>query len=310
LFQKAEQIFVAGRGSRLYFIFTIIESVTIEPPRHLVIQPKSGWRFVDWKELVRYRDLFWFLSIRDVSVRYKQTIMGFGWAIIRPVASMVIFSVVFGRLAQMPSDGVPYPLFSLCAMIPWTYFSTAFSSSAQSLVTNANLIKKVYFPRIIVPMTPVLGGLIDFAVAIAILAIMMFFYRVQPNAGILVLPLLIGLMVFSAAGIGLWLSAMAIQYRDVSQAMPFVGQLLMYAAPVVWPTSLIVQKFPEHGELARLIYGIYPMAGVIEGFRAALLGTAPMPWDMIGVGAVVSLVLFASGLLYFRRLERIFADVA
>lgn len=280
------------------------------PTQHLIIVPKSGWRFVDWKELVRYRDLFWFLSMRDVSVRYKQTVMGFGWAIIRPVASMVIFSVVFGRLARMPSDGVPYPLFSLCAMIPWTYFSTAFSTSSQSLVANANMLKKVYFPRIIIPMTPILGGLIDFGVALVILGVMMFFYGSVPTAGIVVLPLLIVLMMISAAGIGLWLSAMAVQYRDVGQAMPFVAQILMYAAPVVWPVSLIVQQFPEHGQLARLLYGIYPMAGVIEGFRSALLGTGPMPWDLITVGGVVSVLLFVSGLVYFRRLERTFADVA
>lgn len=280
------------------------------PTQHLVIEPKSGWRFVDWKELVRYRDLFWFLSMRDVAVRYKQTVMGFGWAIIRPVASMVIFSVVFGRLAEMPSDGVPYPLFSLCAMIPWTYFSTAFSTSSQSLVANANMLKKVYFPRIIIPMTPILGGLIDFGIALVILAAMMFFYGVVPGAGILMLPLLIILMMVAAAGIGLWLSAMAVQYRDVSQAMPFVAQILMYAAPVVWPVSLIAKHFPEHGEIIRLLYGIYPMAGVIEGFRAALLGTGAMPWDLIAIGGVVSVLLFVSGLVYFRRLERTFADVA
>jgi len=284
--------------------------VTEKSNLHLVIQPKSDWKLFDWSELVRYRDLFWYLSIRDVSVRYKQTVMGFGWAIIRPVASMLIFSTVFGRLAQIPSDGVPYPLFSLCAMIPWTYFSTAFSNSALSLVANANMIKKVYFPRIIVPMTPVLGGLIDFAVALGILAIMMPFYGVYPNAGVLVLPLLIALMMLSAAGIGLWLSALAVQYRDVNQAMPFVGQVLMYAAPVVWPVSLIVQKFPVHGLLARRLYGLYPMAGVIEGFRSGLLGSGPMPWDLIITGGVVSVLLFIGGLIYFRRLEKTFSDVA
>ncbi|HET7537864.1 MAG TPA: ABC transporter permease [Candidatus Didemnitutus sp.] len=277
---------------------------------HLVIQPKSGWRFVDWRELVRYRDLFWFLSMRDVTVRYKQTVMGFGWAIIRPVASMVIFSVVFGRLARMPSDGIPYPLFCLSAMIPWTYFSTAFTSSSQSLVSNAGMLKKVYFPRVIIPLTPVLGGLIDFGVALIILALLMPLYGIYPGAGVVVLPLLIAIMMIAAAGLGLWLSALAVQYRDVSQAMPFVGQILMYAAPVVWPVTLIVQQFPNHGESLRLVYGLYPMAGVIEGFRAALLNRGPLPWDLIGIGAVVSIALLISGVFYFRRLERIFADVA
>lgn len=279
-------------------------------PPHLVIQPKSGWRFVDWQELARYRDLFWFLSMRDVSVRYKQTVMGLGWAVIRPIASMVIFSVVFGRLARVPSDGIPYPLFCLCAMIPWTYFSTAFTTSSQSLVANANMIKKVYFPRVIVPMTPVLGGLIDFGVAMAILAVMMPIYGVYPGTGIVVLPLLILIMMTAAAGIGLWLSAMAVQYRDVSQAMPFVGQILMYAAPVVWPVTLITHQFPEHAASLRLLYGLYPMAGVIEGFRAALLNSGPMPWDLIAIGGAVSVALLVSGVFYFRRLERTFADVA
>jgi lipopolysaccharide transport system permease protein len=293
-----------------FFPPAAIVFMTTEASRHLVIQPKSAWRLIDWKELVRYRDLFWFLSMRDVSVRYKQTFIGFGWAIIRPVVTMVLFTVIFGKFAQMPSDGVPYPLFYLCALIPWTYFSTAFTVSAQSLVQNTNIIKKVYFPRIIIPLTPVLGGLIDFGVAFAILAGMIPFYGVHPHIGILALPLLLALMMLSASGIGLWLSALSVQYRDVNHATPFLGQLLMYAAPIVWPVSMIVQRFPEHGQLARLLYGLYPMAGVIEGFRAALLGTGPLPWDLIGVGSVSSLLLCLSGLICFRRLERTFADVA
>ena len=267
------------------------------------IKPKSGWRLIDLKELVAYRDLFFFLVWRDIKVVYSQTVLGFLWAIIRPVFSMIVFSVVFGRLARMPSDNIPYPVFSYVALIPWTYFSTALSGSTQSLISNVNMITKVYFPRLIIPLTPVLAGLVDFAISFIVLACLMAWYQIVPTIYILVLPLLILLMVLTASGIGMWLSAMAIQYRDIRHAMSFLVQLLMYAAPVVWPVSLIPVKY-------RLIYGVYPMAGVIEGFRSALIGTTPMPWDLIGIGALSALVIAVSGAFYFRRMERVFADVA
>lgn len=272
-----------------------------------VIQARSGWQLIDWRELQEYRDLFYFLVWRDVKVRYKQTILGFGWAIIQPFFSMIVFSVVFGNLAKIPSDGVPYPIFAYAALVPWTYFSQAMSDSTGSLIGNTQLLTKVYFPRLIIPMTPVLAKLVDFAIALGIVGLLMAWFRLPPTWNVLFLPLLVLLMMLTAAGIGMWLSALAIQYRDVRYAVRFLVTLLMYAAPVVWPVSLLGERF---GPTARLLYGLYPMAGVIEGFRASLLGTVPMPWDLIGMGSITALALFLSGALYFRRMERTFADVA
>lgn len=268
-----------------------------------IIEAKKGWQVIDWRELRQYRDLFYFLVWRDIKVLYKQTVLGFAWAIIQPIVSMVIFSVIFGRLAQIPSDGIPYPLFSYAALVPWTYFAGAMNGATNSLISNAGMLSKVYFPRLVIPMTPVLAKLVDFGIALAIIAALMLWYGTVPTLAILYLPLLTLLLVVSATGVGLWLSALAIQYRDVRFAMPFVSQLLMYAAPVVWPASLIPAQY-------RLLYGLYPMGGVIEGFRAALLGATPMPWDLIGMGTISALLVMISGAFYFRRMERIFADVA
>lgn len=268
-----------------------------------IIEAKKGWQVIDWRELRQYRDLFYFLVLRDIKVLYKQTVLGFAWAILQPVFSMVVFSIVFGRLAQIPSDGVPYPLFSYAALVPWTYFAGAMNGATNSLISNGAMLSKVYFPRLVIPMTPVLAKLVDFVIALAIVAVLMLWYRTPPTWNVLYLPLLVLLMVLTAAGIGMWLSALAIQYRDVRFAISFLSQLLMYAAPVVWPVSLVPIEY-------RLVYGLYPMAGVIEGFRAALLGSAPMPWDLIGMGTVSALLLALSGAFYFRRMERVFADVA
>jgi len=244
---------------------------------------------------------------REVTVIYKQTILGLSWAIVRPVFSMIIFSVIFGNLVKAPSDGIPYPIFSYIALVPWTYFSTAMTRSANSLVNVAGIITKVYFPRIIIPLVPVVAGLIDFFIALAIVGFLMIYYSILPTANIVWLPLLIVLMIMTSAGIGMWLSALAIQYRDVRYAAQFLSQLLMYAAPVVWPVSLIKDKF---GEKIVFLYGLYPMAGVIEGFRSALTGHNPMPWNLIGMGALTAVILFFTGAFYFRQKERIFADVA
>lgn len=279
-------------------------------PQQTVIEPKKGWQVINWRELRDYKDLFYFLVKRDVTVLYKQTILGFGWAILRPVFSMIVFSVIFGKLAKMPSDGVPYPVFAYAALLPWQYFSTAMSKSTSSLVGNASMLTKVYFPRLVIPMTPVLAGLVDFFIASTILAVLMAWFGIAPTLNIVFLPFLILLMILTAAGIGMWLSSLAIQYRDVNHAMGFVSQLLMYAAPVVWPVSLITETFPEWGDTIRTVYGLYPMAGVIEGFRAALLGTNAMPWDLIGMGTLSAVLIAVSGAFYFRRMERIFADVA
>tara|TARA_Y100000031_G_scaffold82821_1_gene91132 strand:+ start:305 stop:1159 length:855 start_codon:yes stop_codon:yes gene_type:complete len=273
----------------------------------LVIKPKSGWQLVDWKELIEYRDLFYFLVKRDVLAIYKQTVLGFTWAIIRPVFTMVVFSVVFGGLAKIPSDGIPYPIFSYTALIPWTYFAAAMNASTQSLISGKGIFTKVYFPRLIIPLTPVISKLVDFAIAFVILFGLMAWYGISLTVNLVFLPILILMMMLTASGIGMWLSAMAIQYRDIPQGVGFLSQLLMYAAPVVWPLSLLKERF---GESAVLVYGIYPMAGVIEGFRSALLNHSPMPWELIGIGILTAIFLFISGALYFKSKERFFVDVA
>lgn len=273
----------------------------------IVIEPADGWQLINWRELRQYRDLFYFLVMRDIQVLYKQTVLGFAWAVIRPVFSMFIFTVIFGNLAAVSSDGVPYAIFNYVALVPWLYFSTSFSASALSLVSNTDMLTKVYFPRLAFPMTAVFAKLVDFVISFALVGVLMVWFRVVPGVNVIYLPLLVLLMVLSAAGAGLWLSALAVQYRDVKHALPFLTQVLMYAAPVVWPASLIGERY---GQVARLLYGLYPMAGVIEGFRSALLNTNPMPWDLIGMGFLSAIVLFISGAFYFRRMEFLFADLA
>lgn len=273
----------------------------------IIIEPVSGWQVINWRELRDYRDLFRFLIDRDIKVLYKQTVLGFGWAILRPLLSMIIFTIIFGNLAEVDSDGVPYAIFSYVALVPWLYFSTALSSSSLSLVNNTDMLTKIYFPRLVFPMTPVVSKLVDFVISFVIVFVLMAWFRIPPTVNIIYLPLLIALMMLTAAGLGLWFAAMSVQYRDVKHAMPFLTQILMYAAPVVWSGSLIAERF---GQAGRYLFGLYPMVGVIEGFRAALLDTGPMPWDMIAVGTVSALILFVTGLFYFRRMESTFADVA
>jgi lipopolysaccharide transport system permease protein len=268
-----------------------------------VIRPRSGWKIIDLHELGAYRDLYFFLVWRSVKVRYAQSVLGIGWAVIQPLFQMVVFTVVFGRLAGVKSDGVPYPVFSFAALLPWTYFSSSLSEATDSLVANASILSKVYFPRLILPMAAVLAKLVDFAIASLVLGGLMVWYGTPPNLGILIVPVLVLVMMATAAGAGMWLTALAIQYRDVKYAMSFLVQLLMYAAPVVYPASLVPERY-------RLVYALNPIVGVIEGFRSGLLGTREMPWDMIGVGAGMALVLLMTGALYFTRKERLFADVA
>ena len=278
-------------------------NLTAHVPQQTVIEPSNGWHLVNVRELLRYKDLLYFLVWKEIKVLYKQTILGLTWAIIRPLFTMVIFSVVFGRLAKIPSDGIPYPIFVSVALVPWTYFSTAITSSSNSLVGNTNLLTKVYFPRLIIPMTPVLSGLVDFGIAFLMLVGVMTWFRIAPTWNVVFLPFLLLLMICTASGIGMWLSALAIQYRDVKHVVPFLAQLLLYTAPVAWPASLIPSGY-------RLVYGLYPMAGVIEGFRSALLGTNSMPWDLMAMGSLSTSLILFSGALYFRKMERIFADVA
>lgn len=244
---------------------------------------------------------------REVTVLYKQTVLGFMWAIIRPVISMIIFSVVFGSLAKIPSDDIPYPIFSYVALVPWIYFSSTMSKSTQSLLGGTGIFTKVYFPRLIIPLTPVLAGLVDFIISLSIVGALMVYYNIPPTVNLVWLPLLVAIMIMTSAGIGMWLSAMALQYRDIRHAMQFIVQLMMYAAPVVWPMSLFSEKF---GPTIETIYGFYPMVGVIEGFRAAFIGANAMPWGLIAAGLLSSTILFISGAYYFRNKERSFADVA
>ena len=271
-----------------------------------VIQPTKGWATIRLKELIEYIELLYFFTWRDIKVLYKQTVLGFTWAIINPVFHMVIFSVVFGKLAKIDSDGVPYPIFSYTALIPWTFFATALTFSANSLVMAKAMIGKIYFPRLVLPLAATFARLVDFVISFAVLAILMVYYKITPTWNALAIPLLIIIMVLTASGMGIWLSALAVKYRDIKHANHFIVQLLMYCAPVVWPDSKIAEKFPDF----RLPYGLYPMAGVIEGFRASLIGTTPMPWDLIAVGAFSAVVIFISGLFFFYHLERFFADVA
>ncbi len=268
-----------------------------------VIEPQSGWRLIDWKELVAYRDLFSFLVARGIKVRYAQSAIGIGWAIVQPVFTMLVFTILFGKVAKISSDGVPYAIFSFTALVPWTYFSNALSESAASLVTNANIIGKVYFPRLVLPLSAVIAKLVDFAIAMTLLFGMMVWFGIMPTSGILMLPLLVLLMMVAAAGPGMWLTAMAVQYRDVKYGLNFLVQMLMYAAPVVYPTSVVPEKY-------QLLYAINPMVGVIEGFRSALLGTRTMPWDFLAIGTLSATIMFLFGAYYFRRKERLFADVA
>jgi len=240
---------------------------------------------------------------RDVKTRYAQSVLGIGWAVIQPIFSMIVFTIVFGKLAKINSDGVPYAIFSYTALVPWTYFSGALTGASGSLLGASGMMTKVYFPRLIIPMAPVMSKLIDFGIAFVILLLMMAYFGFMPSIQIIYLPLLILIMMITASGMGMWLTAMAVKYRDINYAMSFFVQLLMYAAPVVYPASIIPEPF-------RLIYGCFPMVGVIEGFRSILLKTNPMPWDLIGVGSIVACFLFISGAFYFRRMEKYFADVA
>lgn len=272
----------------------------------IVIEPVHGWQLVNWRELRDYRDLFYFLVDRDIKVLYKQTVLGFGWAILRPLLSMIIFTVIFGDLAQVDSDGMPYAIFSYAALVPWLYFSTALTAAALSLVNNTDMLTKVYVPRLTFPMTPVFSKLVDFFISFVIIFVLMAWFGISPTANLVYLPLLIALLMLTTAGMGIWFAAMSVKYRDVKHAMPFLTQILMYAAPVVWSASLIDERF---GPLGRFLFGLYPMVGVIEGFRVALLSTGPMPWDMIAIGTVSALVMLVSGLFYFRRTEVYFADV-
>jgi len=267
-----------------------------------VIQPSRGWVSLRLGELWEYRELLYFLTWRDIKVRYKQTVLGAAWAIIQPFFTMVVFSLFFGQLAKIPSDGIPYPIFAYAALVPWTFFANGLSHSSNSLVGSANLIKKVYFPRLVVPLSAVISGGVDFGLAFVVLLGMMLFYGIVPTINAIWLPLLLLLALVTALGVGLWLTAMNVQFRDVGYVVPFLVQAWMFATPVAYPSSLLHEPW-------RTLYGINPMTGVIEGFRWALLGTSTTPGPIVIVSSLVSVGLLVSGAFYFRRMEKTFADV-
>ncbi len=267
----------------------------------ITIKPPAKWEIIDFKELRDYRDLFFFLVWRDIKVLYAQTIMGFAWAILNPLIQIVIFSVIFGKVAKLDTDGIPYVLFSTVAIIPWAYMSEAMAKSSQSLVSGQSMLGKVYFPRLIFPITPVLAKLVDFSISLVLLLAVMLYYRITPTWNLLLLPFLVVLMMSVPAGIGFWLSALSIRFRDVKFAMPFVIRMLIYSAPILYSASSIPEGY-------RLLYSLNPIVAVIEGYRACLLGTE-IPWEFILPGALVSIVLLISGAIYFRKMERVFVDV-
>ena len=268
----------------------------------LVIQPTSGWVPLNLGDLWEYRELLYFLTWRDIKVRYKQTVLGMAWAVIQPLFMMVIFTIFFGRLAKVPSDGLPYPIFAFTALLPWQLFARALTDASTSLVVNERLITKVYFPRLLVPASAVLASLVDFGIAFVLLLGMMIFYAIAPTGAVWTLPLFILLALMSALGVGFWLSALNAQFRDVRYTLPFLTQFWFFATPVVYPASLVPERW-------RLLYGLNPMTGVVEGFRWALLGKGGGIEPMLAVSVIVILVTFIGGLYYFRRMERTLADV-
>lgn len=268
----------------------------------IVIEPTHGWATLNLGEVWRYRELLYFLTWRDVKVRYKQTAIGAVWAILKPFLTMVIFSVIFGGLIGVSSEGVPYPVFSYTALLPWTFFATALAQAGTSLVANANLISKIYFPRLIIPIASVLAAAVDFAVAFIVLIGMMLFYGIVPGIAVLTVPLFLLLAFMTALGLGLWLAALQVKYRDVGYTIPFLTQIWLFATPVAYSSNLIPEQW-------RLLYGLNPMVGVVEGFRWALLGQEGVSSNLILLSVVVVLGLFVGGLFYFRRMEREFADV-
>lgn len=275
---------------------------TVSESFHVHIEPSRGWVSLNLRDLWQYRELLFFLTWRDIKVRYKQTILGASWAIIQPFFSMVIFSLFFGNLAKIPSDGIPYPIFSFAALVPWTFFANGLTQSSASLVADANLIKKVYFPRLAIPIAAIFSGGVDFLLAFIVLLGMMLYFGIMPTVNTVWLPLFLLLALVTSLGTGLWLTAMNVQFRDIRYAVPFLAQAWMFASPIVYPSSLLDEPW-------RTLYGINPMVGVIEGFRWALLGVDTAPGPIIIVSTLVAIGLLVSGAYYFRRMEKTFADV-
>ncbi len=270
----------------------------------MLIKPSRGWVPLKLDELWEFRELLYFLTWRDIKVRYKQTLLGAAWAIIQPFMTMVVFSIFFGRLAQVPSDGIPYPIFSYAALIPWTFFANGLTLASNSLVGNAYMIKKVYFPRLVIPLSAVLSGLPDFALSFIILLVMMVFYGMSPSpAALLWLPLFLLLALITVLGVSLWLSALNVRYRDVRYVVPFLVQIWLFGTPIAYSSTMLDQPW-------RTLYGLNPMVGVVEGFRWALLGSGNPPDIMVLISAIAAILIAVSGMFYFRRMEKTFADLA
>lgn len=267
-----------------------------------IVVPPKGWIALNLGELWDFRDLLYFWVWRNLKVRYKQTILGASWAIIQPFFTMVVFSIFFGELAGIPSEGLPYPVFAYCALVPWTYFANSVSLASNSLIENETVITKVYFPRLFAPLASVLTGLVDLAIAFLVLVIMMLFYGISPTTAMWTLPLFIVLAMLSALAVGLWLSALNVQYRDVRHAVPFLVQFWLFATPIAYSSRLVPESW-------RAVYGLNPMAGVVEGFRWALIGQAQPSFQLLTVSTITVVAVLASGLYYFRRMERTFADI-
>ena len=278
-----------------------IPRAVIETPRWLRIQPTRGWAALNLAELWQYRELIYFLAWRDVKVRYKQTIIGVAWVLLQPLAMMAIFWLLFGRMGNLPSDGMPYPLFVLVALLPWQFFSRVISESTNSLITDQRLITRVYFPRLVVPIATGLTALVDFGLAMGLVAVLMMIFGVVPGSAILFLPLIVVLMLAAALGVGFWLSALNVEYRDVMHAVPFLVQFWFFATPVVYSTSLLPEQW-------QFLFGLNPMTVVVDGFRWCLLGSGAGLSIMSALSAFVAMVLFVSGLIWFRRRERSFVD--
>jgi lipopolysaccharide transport system permease protein len=267
-----------------------------------LIRPASRWVPLELREIWERRELLYFFIWRNVKVRYKQTVLGGAWAIIQPFLTMVVFSIFFGRLAGIPSEGVPYPIFTYTALVPWTFFANALSQASNSLLEQERLITKIYFPRLLLPIAAVLSGLLDFAIAFLLLIGMMIWYGLTLTPAILLVPFFVLMATLTALGAGVWLSALNVQYRDVRYVIPFLVQFWLFVSPIAYPSSLVPEPW-------RALYGLNPMAGVVEGFRWALLGHAPMPAVLLGVSLLVVLTVLVGGLYYFRRMEETFADV-
>jgi len=266
-----------------------------------IIRPRSGWQATDFKELIDYSDLFYFLVWRNIKVLYAQTIFGLSWAILQPVVQIVLFTIVFGKVAKLATDGIPYLLFSSVAIIPWTYMSQSMTQSSQSLIQGQNMLGKIYFPRLIFPIAPVLSKLVDFGISMIIILGVCIYYRILPTWNLLLFPFLVVFMMSIVAGVGMWLSALAIRFRDIRLAMQFVLRMLMYTAPIVYSASEIPEKY-------RILYSLNPIVGVIEGYRSCFLGI-PVPWQYVFPGMITAIILLISGTWYFKRMEYVFVDV-